>query len=56
LAGATLNRQAAEDRLVVHLLHYVPERRCDVIDVIEDVIPLRDLGVLVRADRFDLCE
>ena len=47
---ATLNEQSTESRRVLHLLHYIPERRCDRIDTIEDVIPLYDLGVSVRAD------
>jgi hypothetical protein len=46
----TLNRQPAEKRLVVHLLHYIPERRCDELDVIEDIIPLRDVTVSLRGD------
>jgi hypothetical protein len=39
----TLNAQPAEGRWVVHLLHYIPERRSQFIDVIEDVIPLFDV-------------
>ena len=45
---ATVNEQAAETRWVVHLLHYIPERRSQDIDVIEDVIPLYDVHVSVR--------
>jgi len=45
---ATVNEQAAESRWVVHLLHYIPERRSQDIDVIEDVIPLYDVRVSVR--------
>ena len=48
---ATLNEQAAENRQVLHLLHYIPERRGLDFDVIEDVIPLYDLAVSVRVDR-----
>ena len=44
----TVNEQAAKARWVVHLLHYVPERRGQDIDVIEDVIPLHDVGLSVR--------
>ncbi len=36
---STLNEQENENRYVLHLLHYIPERRCQRIDVIEDVIP-----------------
>jgi hypothetical protein len=48
---AALNSQPAQDRWALHLLHYVPERRGEAFDVIEDVIPLHDLSVSVRVDR-----
>jgi hypothetical protein len=48
---ATVNEQAAEKRWVVHLLHYIPERRCREIDTIEDVIPLHDVKVSVKVPR-----
>ncbi len=48
---AMLNEQAEEQRWVLHLLHYVPERRGGAFDTIEDVIPLYDVKVSVRADR-----
>lgn len=43
-----LNEQPAEKRLVLHVLHYIPERRCVNIDVLEDVIPLYNLKASVR--------
>ncbi len=43
-----LNKQKAEKRLVLHLLHYIPERRGGAFDVIEDIIPLHDLALSVR--------
>ena len=43
-----VNEQAVENRWVVHLLHYVPERRGQDFDVIEDVLPLYDVGVSLR--------
>lgn len=46
----TLNQQVKERRLVLHLLHYVPERRGRDFDTVEDVIDLHDLGVDVRLD------
>jgi hypothetical protein len=45
---AALNEQTAENRRVLHLLHYIPERRGQDFDIIEDVIPLYDLAVSVR--------
>jgi hypothetical protein len=46
-----VNEQAAESRWILHLLHYVPERRGQDFDVIEDVIPLFDLALDLRAPR-----
>jgi hypothetical protein len=45
---ATVNEQAGAKRWVVHLLHYIPERRCRELDIIQDVIPLHELKVSVR--------
>ena len=47
----TINEQAAENRWVVHMLHYIPERRSQHIDIIEDVIPLYRVKVALRAPR-----
>ena len=44
----TLNEQPAGNRQVLHLLHYIPERRGQMFDVIEDVIPLYDVALSVR--------
>ena len=46
-----INEQAAQDRQVIHLLHYIPIRRSQQIDIIEDVIPVYDIPVSIRADR-----
>jgi hypothetical protein len=48
---ATLNRQVDEGRYVLHLLHYVPERRGEAFDVIEDVVPLYDVPVSVKIEE-----
>lgn len=39
------------DRVIVHLLHYNPERRATDLDLVEDVIPLFDVPLSVRTDR-----
>lgn len=44
----TVNEQREKNRWVVHLLHYIPERRCRNIDVIEDVIPLHDIKLSIK--------
>lgn len=47
----TLNEQSAQQRQVLHLLHYIPERRGEFFDVIEDVIPLYNIRVSVRVPK-----
>jgi hypothetical protein len=47
----SVNEQAAEGRYVIHLLHYVPERRGQDFDVVEDVVPLADVKVSLRSAR-----
>lgn len=47
----TLNEQLAQQRQVLHLLHYIPVRRGEFFDVIEDVIPLYDVRVSVRVSK-----
>ena len=41
----TLNDQAKDSRYVLHLLHYLPERRGIEFDTLEDVIPVYDVGL-----------
>jgi hypothetical protein len=44
----TINEQVEHNRLVLHLLHYIPERRSYDIDIIEDVIPLYNVNLSIR--------
>ena len=48
----SLNQKRTGESYVLHLLHYLPLRRSDTIDVIEDVIPLTNtaLSVAVPAE------
>lgn len=50
-AIATLSRQETQNRWVLHLLHYIPERRGVAFDVIEDVIPILDVRLRLRTGR-----
>lgn len=43
-----LSRQESEGRHILHLLHYIPERRGQAFDIIEDVLPVFGIGVDVR--------
>ena len=44
------NEQTARNRTVLHLLHYIPIRRSK-IDIIEDIIPIYNVPISVRADK-----
>ncbi len=46
----TITGQTAQNRQIVHLLHYIPERRSQDIDIIEDVIPIYQVPISIRAD------
>ena len=48
---ATVTEQAAHDRWIVHLLHYIPQRRASELEIIEDVIPLYQVKVSLNAPR-----
>ncbi len=50
-AQVSLNRQPKESRYVMLVLHYVPERRCETIDIIEDVLPLYHVAFKVRVNE-----
>lgn len=43
-----LNHQEAENRSVLHILHTIPEKICNKLQTVEDVIPLYDLEVKVK--------
>jgi len=51
-AELTLLRQPAADdhgeRLICHVLHYVPQRRTPDLDLVEDVTPLLDVAVAIN--------
>ncbi len=48
---AALNEQPAQNRWVLHLLHYIPERRGTAFDVIQDVIPIHDVQIALRPPK-----
>jgi len=47
---ARVNVTAQPGRRMVWIMSYVPERRGDTVDMIEEPIELRDVGVALRAD------
>jgi hypothetical protein len=50
-AIVTLNEQKNHSRHIVHVIHYVPERRGQEFDIIEDVIPLHDVKVRLKTSK-----
>jgi hypothetical protein len=50
-AQITVTRQEAEGRTIVHVLHYIPERRAQALDTIHDRIPLHDVRVALRTEQ-----
>ena len=46
-----LNQQKDKKRYVMHLLHYIPERRGQDFDVIEDVIPIYNVNVSLNVEH-----
>jgi len=55
-AEVTLLRQTApvraeySERLICHILHYVPQRRTPDLDLVEDVVGLDNVGLAVRTE------
>lgn len=45
-----LRQPQDRDRVVVHIIHAVPQRRSSDIDIVEDVLPLHEIRIGVRAD------
>jgi hypothetical protein len=48
---AALNEQQTQNRWILHLLHYIPERRGTAFDVIQDVIPIHDVQIALRTQK-----
>jgi hypothetical protein len=48
----SLTQQARQDRWILHLLHFIPERRSEALDIIEDVIPLFKVNMRVKVPAF----
>lgn len=47
----SVNDQPGNNRYVLHLLHYIPERRGERFDTLEDVIPVHDIGLRLTLPR-----
>jgi len=45
----TINRQKNND--VMHILWYIPEKKCEQLEILEDVFPLYDLNIKLTTDK-----
>jgi hypothetical protein len=50
-AEVTVWYNAHHDYYILHILHAVPQRRGSELDIIEDVLPLRDIRLGLRTNR-----
>lgn len=48
-ADASLRKQG--DNFILHVLHYIPQRKCRNLDIIEEVIPLYNKNFRILTDR-----
>lgn len=46
-----LLEQKEQNRKILHVLHYIPHRKCRKLDIVDDVIPLHDLNIEVQEER-----
>lgn len=46
-----INEQKTENRWILHMLHYIPERRSIDIDIIEDVIPIYNISLSIKVPK-----
>jgi hypothetical protein len=49
MAVVTVRRQKSD--LLVHVLHYAPQKRSSYLEVLEDVVPLHNIEMSIRAER-----
>ena len=47
----SVSEQVHENRYVLHLLHYIPERRGKKFDTVEDVIPVYKIGLTLNLPK-----
>ena len=48
---AELTVRSQKDRTVVHMIHYIPQRKCEHLDIIDEKIPLYNIAVAYRSGR-----
>jgi len=51
LEASIMRQEKPAARTIVHLLQYCPERRATNLDLIEDIVPLRDVDMSIQLKR-----
>ena len=46
-----LFEQKEEKRLILHLLHYIPQHRSEYVDTVEEIIPLYHVEVWIKTEK-----
>ena len=46
-----LMEQREENRFVLHILHYIPQRKCKQLDIVDDVIPIYNLEMKLHIEK-----
>ncbi len=46
-----LMEQKEKSRQILHILYYIPERKCRLLDIVEDVVPLYNLKIILRKEK-----
>jgi hypothetical protein len=49
--GTEVSVMRQDKRTIVHVLHYSPERRAKDLDLVEDIVPLRDVPISIRLEH-----
>ena len=47
----TVLDQEQENRRIVHVLHYVPVKKCKNLEIVDDIIPLYNLKITMTEER-----
>lgn len=48
---AEITLRSLNDSMILHILNYIPQRRCAMLDVIEDIIPLYNRRFKIRSEK-----
>ena len=47
----SLMEQTEKDRQILHILHYIPQRKCKKLDIVDEVIPLYNITITMQIPK-----